>query len=311
MNTAKRIISAGAAALICISPAFSNVFSASAAITDENTYMYFSLKNAPECVTLEEDGSLTIDRALSGGEPITITADVYVNEPTMAAWYVSAKWKCSSGFIKLGNVVDPTNPLIPFAYAETNVNGELIHDNVLIYIGGKAEYNSLAFTCQMDGSLSGSLPIYGDTSSSYPLTSFDAVINPNTPCGDYDIHFLTYAEDYTGQMISEVNTKIDGEREIITPRSVPLILHMTGANPGDVNNDGLVDATDASDILSEYASVSTGGESILDPVQLEAANTNGDELVDAVDASNVLLYYSYAATTENAVGFMKFLSGEY
>lgn len=65
---------------------------------------------------------------------------------------------------------------------------------------------------------------------------------------------------------------------------------------GDVNGDSLVDAVDATLILSNYAAVSTGQEFTLDEEQLKRADTNGDGLVDASDSTMVLGYYASVAT---------------
>lgn len=65
---------------------------------------------------------------------------------------------------------------------------------------------------------------------------------------------------------------------------------------GDVNGDNLVDAVDASLILSNYAAASTNAPLLFDEVQLELADTNGDGQVDASDSSMVLGYYAYIAT---------------
>ena len=69
-------------------------------------------------------------------------------------------------------------------------------------------------------------------------------------------------------------------------------------NLGDVNNDGRVDAADASQILSFYAQTSTGAN--IPQAQLErmevCADVNGDNSVDATDASAVLGYYAAIST---------------
>lgn len=63
---------------------------------------------------------------------------------------------------------------------------------------------------------------------------------------------------------------------------------------GDISDDGKTDAGDASDILKEYASLSTNGESTLE--FSGAADINCDGKVDAGDASDVLSYYAALST---------------
>lgn len=65
---------------------------------------------------------------------------------------------------------------------------------------------------------------------------------------------------------------------------------------GDVNEDNMVDAVDASLILQEYALLSTGGNGNFTDIQKSVADINDDRMTDAVDASLVLQYYAYVST---------------
>ena len=65
---------------------------------------------------------------------------------------------------------------------------------------------------------------------------------------------------------------------------------------GDVNDDGTVDARDASMALSEYALTATGSAPTFTDSQKLAANVNDDSAIDARDASIILSYYAYTAT---------------
>lgn len=65
---------------------------------------------------------------------------------------------------------------------------------------------------------------------------------------------------------------------------------------GDVNNDGIIDASDASCILTIYADFSTNSPTSFTETQIMSADTNGDMNVDVNDASLVLEYYSYVAS---------------
>ena len=63
-----------------------------------------------------------------------------------------------------------------------------------------------------------------------------------------------------------------------------------------MNRDNLVDASDASEILVEYANTSTGGDSSFTGEQFRTADINSDGFVDSNDASGVLRYYAYVQT---------------
>ena len=65
---------------------------------------------------------------------------------------------------------------------------------------------------------------------------------------------------------------------------------------GDVNDSKTINSSDASDVLAEYSSRATSGESVMTEKQRAAADVNGDEKVDSKDASDILSYYSALST---------------
>ena len=65
---------------------------------------------------------------------------------------------------------------------------------------------------------------------------------------------------------------------------------------GDVNGDGAIDSSDASDILIEYAKKQTGKPSFLTDTQKKSADVNNDGIIDPSDASLILIYYSDVST---------------
>ncbi|SEK67914.1 hypothetical protein SAMN02910353_01066 [Ruminococcus sp. YRD2003] len=65
---------------------------------------------------------------------------------------------------------------------------------------------------------------------------------------------------------------------------------------GDVNEDGRVDAKDASVVLMAYAKLSTGADDGLTDKQRRVADVNGEGKVDAKDASAILAFYSFLQT---------------
>lgn len=70
---------------------------------------------------------------------------------------------------------------------------------------------------------------------------------------------------------------------------------------GDVNNDGHINAVDASTVLTYYAMISTNKDGGFDDNQMAAADVNHDGLINAVDASCILSYYAYVSTTREDV----------
>lgn len=67
-------------------------------------------------------------------------------------------------------------------------------------------------------------------------------------------------------------------------------------NYGDVTGDGIIDATDASFILTAYAKSSINEDDGMTAQQRKCADVNKDGVVDAVDASTVLTFYALSST---------------
>ena len=70
---------------------------------------------------------------------------------------------------------------------------------------------------------------------------------------------------------------------------------------GDVDNNSVVDAVDASKVLAYYARISTKQDGGFSESQKQAADVNKDGIIDAVDASKILAYYAYLSTTKDDV----------
>ena len=66
---------------------------------------------------------------------------------------------------------------------------------------------------------------------------------------------------------------------------------------GDINGDTVINAVDASEILSEYARVSTNQKAKLTDEQKKCADVDKNGDINAVDASQVLSYYAYKSTS--------------
>ena len=62
---------------------------------------------------------------------------------------------------------------------------------------------------------------------------------------------------------------------------------------GDLDGDGIIDASDASAVLAEYAAVQTGAAPSVDK---SVGDVNGDDFIDASDASSILQYFAYTQT---------------
>ncbi|MDE5947035.1 MAG: leucine-rich repeat protein [Oscillospiraceae bacterium] len=67
---------------------------------------------------------------------------------------------------------------------------------------------------------------------------------------------------------------------------------------GDINKDGTIDASDASDVLADYAYVASGATSNFDESEKIISDINMDGTIDASDASYILALYAKYASGE-------------
>lgn len=77
---------------------------------------------------------------------------------------------------------------------------------------------------------------------------------------------------------------------------------------GDVNEDSIVNSSDASNILEIYADISTGGNPQLDENKLLACDVNRDSIINSSDASLILDYYAKVSTSSEEISWDEFFS---
>lgn len=94
-----------------------------------------------------------------------------------------------------------------------------------------------------------------------------------------------FAQDYTKPMTTYDSTP-QGFHEILIEAPVG----ETYCIPGDPNEDGTANASDAAAILIEAAALGSGNVSIFTEAQTNAADVNGDHTVNSSDATVVLMY---------------------
>ena|GEM_PF-3087321 len=318
----KKMISAISAAAICISAAA--VFPASAADGPELSFR--AGETMPVGVSVKSDGSLLINKRMTkeSGDSLYIPVSIYYSEPTAGAWFVRANWKCTAptDTLALSGLTSPYTtdangnktaiPLdTPYAFARKTADGKYMFKpqpgeerDISVNDSIDTTLNTMGFTCQSGGSYDGPLIPLGEKTDSYPFADFALTLsNATAKAGDYDLHFISQAEDNPDQRFCEVNIKHD----ISVPAGTAMKIQVIDYLLGDVNNDGFIDSSDASAILADYATVSTGGTSSFDEITAKVADVNFDQLADSSDASSILGYYAYASTAENAMSIEDFL----
>lgn len=390
-NNMKRITSgilSAAFSAVCIMSSFSSV------MTYAEEIPLFYMK--PHEAAVSDDGALHISRDDLADGDYTLNIDVYFKDDSKCAWWVAPKIRCASEYIKLTNMVDPTDPPIEYAYATKDEEGNLTAKNAVI-LSQNDTLNSLNYTFKTPNFNFKPMSVYGEFTDSYPLTSFDAIINSDIPAGEYSVYFIeedegleditlcnvsmrdengdsysspmsfenitiiidegtvppvtevpvtttepeettTTTEAVTTTETEEITTTTEAvtttETEEITTtteavtttteseKTTTTVYETTATAPettvttdvsvvyekGDVNGDGKTDASDASQILKIYATLSTGGTPEESAAQLEAADADGDGKVDAGDASLILGYYAYLST-QGAISLDDYING--
>lgn len=258
-----------------------------------------------ECSLIELDKNLFIDC------DYTINLEVFVKDTDLKSWYVSPKWKCASEYIKLKNVFIPNSDNSEFAYGITDENGKLVYS---VAAGSDEHYNTMYFTCQpqITSNDRSEMKPLGKYSDSYALTNFDVVIEKDTPSGEYEIYFLSEAEDYGYQRTSSGSFRMpDGSSSsydnILVLKSITIKVVDVLNKLGDVNFDNKIDARDATNILSHYASESLTNKGTLDDNQQKFAKINSDDIIDARDATIVLSYYAYNSLVDNPLSLEEYI----
>lgn len=143
--------------------------------------------------------------------------------------------------------------------------------------------------------------IKGDISGKYSISTEGIGYNENgereTPFGNQYIYYFNAVQDvliaYDDK--SELGLYIDPDHDGVFTDKV---------KAGDINCDGRIDATDASEILSKYSWLSTHYDLFLDLSQTNDSldlnfmnyDYNGDGKINASDASEVLMEYSRMST---------------
>lgn len=276
---------------------------------------YFTVNPDANVKILSGDTVCVSKKALESGD-ITLDANVRIEDKEQQTYVISAKWRSTSDYIILENPVDAsvstgtvkeyvtkdgkkfTTDLTPFCYSTITSDNtmKIPYDVTPVY---KPELNSIYLTCYRSFIMYPSpLEVLGSSTDEYPFASFDIVIDSETPEGEYDVIFSTKnntsgANDVLSHGGTVVNSK---ETRDFVPRTRDLKIIVADYDLGDVNQDGAIDALDASEVLMAYADHATGKDYRITTSQQLAADVNNDNAIDALDASHILGYYAFIAT---------------
>ncbi len=144
-------------------------------------------------------------------------------------------------------------------------------------------------------------------SCSEPITTATTTILTTTMTTTTEAITTTTTEKTTTAERITTTKKTEIQTTTTTDITTPPTTTEPAISLGDVNSDGVIDSSDASSILVEYAAMSTGGKKTLTEGQRKAADVNSDGMTDSSDASKILQYYAYCSTGGKETDMLKWL----
>lgn len=264
--------------------------------------MYLSVENN-EKITILPDGTVYINnKNLTGDDSIHV--NIYVRDESKSCWYIAPKVKCADGNIKFNEEAQEN---------ETTAYGSR-HEFISTV---NKEYNTINITFKTPlMETETKLEVTSENTDDYPIAYFNADVNSEIPAGAYRIYFLTEPEDNSDQRLTLISYRYDnGKSGTFAPEVRDQQIVVSDRMFGDVNDDGKIDAVDATLVSTEYASLSTAGAvSTFTTEQTYSADVNLDKYVDASDSTAMQCYYAYLSTEhdlDNELDFATYLATEF
>ena len=202
----------------------------------------------------------------------------------------STFYLCSS--LESVTIPDSVTSIGDFAFYNCSNLESVIIPNDVASIGDYAFYRCL----KLNSVLIPSSIISIGNAAFYDCSDLKSILIENTECEIYsDENTISDSATIYGYANSTAQTYAE-----TYGRKFDLIENYSEFTTGDIDENGTIDAIDASSALSAYARVSTGQDIGLTDNQKSAADVNGDGVVDAVDASGILTYYAKVSTGGSA-----------
>lgn len=223
------------------------------------------------------------------------------------------------------SAVDNTVKQIPVyaEFDENEVNGAVVVNipedsvaDVFITFTSPEVTDAIYYEANLQGGKSYSFDIEGRDNTEFDYRNYK--INIEITGGEYNITSSAFTDEITVPDVNDnpnsyveyvYNFTIDGEKfenewdwDIVSEKDTEkdIVVHLNSITLGDINGDGIADASDTSLVLAEYSLLSTGGNSAFNSRQKLQADVNKDGIIDSADASKILAYYSINSTGGNA-----------
>ncbi|MCM1132325.1 MAG: dockerin type I domain-containing protein [Ruminococcus flavefaciens] len=206
-------------------------------------------------------------------------------------------------------------------FDENEVNGAVVLNvpedsvaDVLITFDSPEVTDEPYYRANLNGGASYAFDIEGRDNSEADYRNYK--LSVEITGGDYKITSSAFTDELT---VPDVNDNPDSYIEYVYNFTVDdkesendwdivsqnittknIAVHLNGITLGDIDGNGVVDASDASKVLGEYSRLSTGAEALFSSRQSIQADVNRDGVINSKDASRILLYYSVNSTGGNA-----------
>jgi len=273
--------------------------------------IYFKSEENTDIVKISSDD-------VANGD-VTVKIGMYIDDSSNDIASLVFKWRCDSEYVTFRNLLSPVLPFndeteytlsdgtsfvtkyIPTCFGKVS-NGKYSFQGTFT-VPDKPDsttgHSETAYAAMYQSEMKYPVTWLEGDSDAYMMSDFDAVISQGTPDGLYTIYYLSSEKDNVDDISSEEFEKIshgtyfNNKNKLFLPQTKSITIQV-GEMPamGDVNGDNVVNASDASDVLSSYANFSSGKGHTLEGFKFQAADVNYDGYVDASDASRILEYYA-------------------
>lgn len=298
----KKTLSFVSAAVMAASMAASAAASAAELPADYKPSYYFKADEGTGIEVLKY-GTVFVNTKTASADGTVIPCALFVKDDQKLAGAVVAKWQCEDKSLALKDLASPVTvkKYGKTAYADFNESEKSVlskqFDDLNILSVVYSTYTS-----------ADPMKLTGETSDAYPIACFNAKLAKDAAFGSYDINIINKEE-----FSSTVSPRYVDKPEIIgsvdmSKTSKNLRVNVSDRQLGDVNNNGFIDAVDASAILKEYATLSAKKDSTMTKEQTAASDINGDKIIDAVDASGVLAFYASVSSGKKDITLNQFIN---
>lgn len=258
------------------------------AAVDDSSYqpsLYFKPIETDEAQVLK-NGTVYVNSGLFTGANNSFNAEVYIDDDQKFAGHIIVKWKCDSEYIALDNLQDPITLCGNSPYSQFKKSSS-------IAVTAHPELNEHFISYSL-GMNTEPFELTSENSDDYPLAGFSAVVNNETPAGRYAVEFMSGEPGAQCEILYKYGGDTMNFKEFfpVGDYAKPMKINVSDRMLGDIDNDGMITGSDATQILVAYTKLSSNGESGFTPEQEIAADIDADGIINGSDATLLLNYYT-------------------